>query len=186
MNIAKSIIHSACVIALRRFKSEIGFEPLSKFPELSLRMKADVINSVWDRALESIDAYNFKEPAANAEAAVAGCIHAGLDKGRIAYTTNVYELRMEHLSYRVHRELSGFTVFPLLPIGYRRPNNRLSLGLNQTEFADFLFSFDRAVPEILEALNPTLEKAREILVENEKELMIKRIQEITKKAATES
>ena len=185
MTIDKSIIRSACMAALHRFRKERSCEPLAKFPDLAFKMKADVIDRVWNRALESIDAYNFKEPAANAEAAVAACIHAGLDKFHIDYTTNMYLLRMEHLNYRVCRELSGFTAFPLPP-GRSRYYNRQSLALSKDEFADFLFAFDRAVPEIKTALVPVLEKAREILVENEKELMIKRIQEMTKKAATES
>lgn len=185
MTIDKKVIRSSCLIELHRFERERSHEPLAKFPNLSNKMKADVIDRVWNRTLELIDAYNFKEPAVNAEAAVAACIHAGLDKQRIDYTTNMYVLRMEHLNYRVCRELSGFTAFPL-PQSRSGRYDRKSLALSKDEFADFLFAFDRSVPEILAALIPVLEKAREILVENEKELMIRRIQQVTKKAATES
>ena len=139
MTIDKSIIRSACMAALHRFRKERSCEPLAKFPDLAIKMKADVIGRVWNRALESIDAYNFKEPAANAEAAVAACIHAGLDKFHIDYTNNLYLLRMEHLNYRVCRELSGFTAFPLPP-GRSRYYNRQSLALSKDEFADFLFA----------------------------------------------
>lgn len=185
MNIDKSIIRSTCLYELHRFRKERSHEPLAKFPDLAYKMNANVITRVWNKALESIDAYNFKEPAVNAEAVVAACIHAGLDKRRIDYTTNVYTLRMEHQSYRVCRELSGYTAYPLPPT-WAQHYNRRSLALSKNEFADFLFTFDRLVPDILAALDPVLEKARSILVENEKELIIRRIQEVTKKAATES
>ena len=182
MTIDKSIIRSACLYELHRFRKERCCEPLAKFPDLAMKMRAEVIGRIWNKALESIDAYNFREPAANAEAVVAACIHAGLDKGRMDYTTNVYTLRMEHLNYRVYREVSGFSAFPLPP-SRAQYYNRQSLALSKNAFADLLFSFDKKVPDILAALEPVLEKARSILVENEKELMIKRIQEVTKKAA---
>ncbi len=71
MTIDRSIIYSACLSALRRFKREWICEPLSKFPVLSVRIKTEVINSIWNKALEANGAYNYREPATNAEAAVA-------------------------------------------------------------------------------------------------------------------
>ena len=185
MTIDPSIISNACSSELRRFRREHSRAPLSRFPELSFEIRYEVIGSVWNRALEANDAYNFKEPAANAEAAVAACIHAGLDKGRIDYSINIYHLSLEHLEYSVYRELSGFTAFPYPRSRYQFLDKR-AIGLSKTEFAEFLFAFDKIVPDIQVAVNQLLEDARTILVENEKELMIRRIQEVTKKAATES
>jgi hypothetical protein len=184
MTIDKSIIKFSCFCALNRFKRERCHEPLAKFPDLAWKIRADVVNRIWNRTLESMGAFTFKQPAVNAEAAVAACIQAGLDKFHIDYTTNVYVLKMENLHYRVVRELSGFRAYPLPPGQFPFVNTQ-SLSLSKEEFADFLFTFDGLVPEIKAALVPILEKARAILVENEKELMIKRIREVTKKAATE-
>ena len=182
MVIDTSIIDSARAGIMKKLQVEYRYSGISDYSILAKEVSKDMICSIWNKALLSIDAFNFKESACNAEAAVAACIHAGLDKNNIQYSTNHFRLKMPNLEYSVIRELSGFTAHPV-PALFAFMRQLSAIGLSQQEFAEFLFAFDSIVPEIKKANSELLVEIRDVLLEREKERKIKLILDTAEKAA---
>ena len=182
MYIDKSIIASAADSALRHFKAEYVYKRLADFPRIAEIIRAEMMNRSWEKAMNACDGYMLRQPAENAEAAVAACIRAGLDKQRhLQYANDRYRLMLDNEDYFIYREISGFTA---LPVSARTAHyrNRLSIGFPRDAFADFLNSFDVLVPEIRKATDVILSDIRATLLEREKEARIQQILAITKRA----
>lgn len=183
MYIDKSIIASAADSTMRRFKGEYSYKRLSDFQQIAGELRSDMMNSAWEKAMNVCGGYYFRQPAENAEAAVAACIRAGLDKQqRLQYADNRYYLQLDNQDYYVFRELSGFTALPV-PARFANFRNRLSIGFSRDVFADFLYSFDALVPDIRKATDEVLSEVRSILLERDKEDKIKMILAVARRAS---
>ena len=182
MTINPSIIQSAADSALRRIRRDLEYASLPDYVQYASMIERDTMWSAWEKALQDCRGYYFGDRVENAEAAVAACIRAGLDRqDGIRYSNDCYWLLLENQQYCIFRELSGFTAMPLAAIHSSR-GGRLAIGLSREAFADFLYSFDRMVPGISEAASRTCEEVRSILIGNDRERKVRQILETARRA----
>lgn len=182
MVFSNNIIEEAVDSAMRHIKGRLSYSSLSDYVQLSSMLERDLMWSAWEKALRDCKGYYYGDKVENAEAAVAACIRAGLDRQEgIRYSNNCYWLLLKNQRYYVFRELSGFTAMPESTLTSFH-GGRLSIGLSREAFADFLYSFDSIVPQIREATKNACQEVRYILLEKEKERKIKEIIRATEKA----
>lgn len=174
MNIDKSIIDSTVKSVLRGYRLDYRHGTLSDFGDASSRAEAQLMSGIWTKALISCEGFCFRESAVRAEAAVAACIHAGLEKRCIRYSNNRYLLQLPNFNYLIYREVSGFTALPV-SVSSAMYGNREAIGLDKETFAEFLFSFDALVPDIRSAADGIRQAIHDDLLEKEKEAMVSRI-----------
>ena len=174
MNINKTIIDSAVKSILKEFKLDCRYRTLADFGKVSSQAEGELVNRIWTKALLHCDGFSFHQSAANAEAAIAACLRAGLERRRVRYHNNVYRIHLTNFEYIIHRELSGFTALPL-PATNAQNRNREAIGLDKEAFADFLLSFDALGPAIWSSAGRMRHTMHEMLLEQEKETMVQKI-----------
>lgn len=186
MYIDKSIIASAADSAMRHFNSEYRYKRITDYQFAAEEIRSMMTVKAWEKAINACGGYNFQQPAQNAEAAVAACIRAGLDKQtQLHYHNDWYRLQLNNQKYHVFREISGYTALPA-PTRFTYYCHRSSIAFSGEEFADFLYSFDALVPDIRKATDEVLYNIRETLLEREKEHKIQRILAVAKRASQEN
>lgn len=182
MVFSDNIIESAVDNAMRHIKGRLSYSSLSDYFQLSSMLERDLMWSAWEKALRDCKGYYYGDKVENAEAAVAACIRAGLDRQEgIRYSNNCYWLLLKNQKYYVFREVSGFTAMPESTLTSFH-GGRLSIGLTREAFADFLYSFDEMVPRIREATERACLEVRHILLEKEKDRKIKEILKVAETA----
>ena len=174
MNINKTIIDSVVKSILKEFTLDCRYRTLADFGEVFSQAEGELVSRIWVKALLSCDGFSFHQSAANAEAAIAACLRAGLERRRVRYHNNVYRIHMTNFEYIIHRELSGFTAIPL-PATNAQYRNREAIGLDKEAFADFLLSFDALGPDIWSAAGRMRQTMHEMMLEQEKEAMVQKI-----------
>ena len=134
--------------AMRHFNSEYRYKRITDYQFAAVEIRSMMTVKAWEKAINACGGYNFQQPAQNAEAAVAACIRAGLDKQtQLHYHNDWYRLQLNNQKYHVFREISGYTALPA-PTRFTYYCHRSSIAFSGEEFADFLYSFDALVPDI--------------------------------------
>ena len=180
MEIDKRIIRPSTAALLEEFKNNFKWKNDPDREEIFDDMAEELLTRVWRQALGDADAFTFNGKATVAEAAVAACIRAGVDKSRIRFNNCRFVLSLEHYSYIVKKELSGFVSMPA-GCSEKACCNK-AIGLTRERFADFLFSFDALIPDIRQALDELMFEVDAVLSERKKAEMVRKLQETTARA----
>ena len=171
MTIDPSILTLAADSALRRYR--LGDWSRVKDPGV---LRNDIILyacwNAWDRILSQMDAYGPGGKVCNAEAAVAACMRKGLNKSDIMFLGDTLILKLTYGSYRIYRQLSGFSA----RISFPRPCGHLPavLFMEPEAFADFLYAFDSIIPELSKIVDErVMPKVNKLRMKREKEELIR-------------
>ena len=171
MTIDPSILTQAADSALRRYR--LGDWSRVKDPGV---IRNDIIVfacwNAWDRILSKMDAYGPGGKVCNAEAAVAACMRKGLKREDIMLAGETLILRLTYGSYRITKQLSGFSA----RISFARPCGHLPavLFMEPEAFADFLFAFDSIIPALREIVDErVMPKVNKLRMKWEKEELVR-------------
>jgi hypothetical protein len=167
MTIPSNIIPGVCASAIEALTLTGRLSPPDKLGNVVFRY---ILSRVWRSWLRTIEDHS---PDTRAEGVVAECIRRGVDKKDIFYSWDLYELHLPEGSYFISRDKKGYGAWPMDRMDFRDGIHNYTIP--KEVFADFLFSFDRLIPEIVQATDDTIGKLREVYQEQQKENLIREI-----------
>lgn len=185
MNFSPSFLPAAVDSAMRHIRGELDHLSLTDYDLAASILHQDIMYGAWEEALRECRGYASRQRAGKADEVVAACIRGGLDEKRdVKYDNGCFWLLLENQCYIVLREVGGFISCPLTAAGNSRWGTSV-ISLPADEFAAFLFSFDKMLPRIQEAVDKASSEVRSILLGREKERKISQILKTAKKAEGE-
>lgn len=181
MDIDKNIVKAAARYALMHFKKGSHWGDSLDPGEIRQEILDFVIEESWVKALKAIDAFILHGSAPVAEAVVAACIHAGIDKQkvRMVHFNGFFMVDFPHMAFSIRKEISGYIARP--EVVKTITVFQTVIGLNPDEFVQFLFAFDALYPDMLKAVDELMECVNDIILERKREQMVKQLQEVTVK-----